>query len=201
MVNDSKLIEKIVRNVIMQLDIKPQMPGEVSKPSLFVHNADERTISRLEENWKVICEPITEIPNVIFLEVSQNILAKGALGLTDDPDSQLLSELLLQGKQITMIPVLTLEWVFSPERLRTKYHDQLVTYKKKLESFGVTFTTLEMFISSGLEKNQQSFCELLTDQEVRKYTDETIWIEKSTIVTPLARDTARELGKTIKWNE
>lgn len=104
MVNDSKLIEKIVRNVIMQLDIKPQMPGEVSKPSLFVHNADERTISRLEENWKVICEPITEIPNVIFLEVSQNILAKGALGLTDDPDSQLLSELLLQGKQITMIP-------------------------------------------------------------------------------------------------
>ncbi|MDN3015849.1 phosphate propanoyltransferase [Paenibacillus sp. BSR1-1] len=38
---------------------------------------------------------------------------------------------------------------------------------------------------------------LLTDHEVQKYVGETIYIKKMSIVTPLARDTARVTGKKI----
>jgi putative phosphotransacetylase len=39
---------------------------------------------------------------------------------------------------------------------------------------------------------------LLSEREVRNWKEHTILIYKRTIVTPLARDTARELGKTIR---
>jgi putative phosphotransacetylase len=39
---------------------------------------------------------------------------------------------------------------------------------------------------------------LLSEREVRNWKDNTIVIYKHSIVTPLARDTARELGKTIR---
>ena len=39
---------------------------------------------------------------------------------------------------------------------------------------------------------------LLSQRDVQTWKDHTITIYKGTIVTPLARDTARELGKTIK---
>ncbi|MEK3935410.1 hypothetical protein MKY41_08810 [Sporosarcina sp. FSL W7-1349] len=201
MMIDPKLIEEIVGNVIKQLGVTPSISEVSAKPLLLVHNAERETISRLEEKWEIISEPVAKVQDAVMLEVSQNVLVKGALGLTDDPDSELLSELLLQGKQVTLIPMAKLEWLVSSDGGQSPYHRHLLTYKEKLESFGVRFTTLEAFIRDGEKVEPPSLDKLLTEQGVRDCADDTIRIGKATIVTPLARDTARELGKTISRAE
>lgn len=54
-----------------------------------------------------------------------------------------------------------------------------------------------------LEHSQSAKCiafekKLLSQRDVQKWNDPTISIYKQTIVTPLARDTAKEMGKTIR---
>lgn len=154
MMIDPKLIEEIVGNVIKQLGVTPSISEVSAKPLLLVHNAERETISRLEEKWEIISEPVAKVQDAVMLEVSQNVLVKGALGLTDDPDSELLSELLLQGKQVTLIPMAKLEWLVSSDGGQSPYHRHLLTYKEKLESFGVRFTTLEAFIRDGRRWNR-----------------------------------------------
>lgn len=198
MLNKSKLIEEIVREVVIQLGKEWTVPEAPSKPMLFVHNADQETVRRLEEKWEVINEPFVKVQDAVLLEVSQNVLVKGALGLADDPDSALLAELLLQEVSVTLIPIADLKWLLKPDGRKSPYQRHLLTYKAKLESFGVRFTSLKDFVrDEECANSSQVHKKLVTEQDVRDSPNSVIFIGKSTIVTPLARDAARELGKTI----
>ena len=61
----------------------------------------------------------------------------------------------------------------------------------KIQSF-------ERFLQSGLNRHSLSFTErVLTQRRVKLVEEEKITVSPKTIITPLARDTARELGKEI----
>jgi len=214
---DPKFVEMLVREVLKQLGTQSPCPKIVTKPNIFVVNIpNDETITWMKSQWNVLNEKgdsLADTPafqEAVFFQVRQNLIVKGALGLADDRESQVLAELLLKGKTVTMVSAPDMEWLVKKvEKVETTsyYHQQLRAYKIKLESFGVRFVFLEQFLNkkyhaqahtiSG-EENLDIFPhKLLTEQGVKDHKDIEIYIRKSTIVTPLARDMAKELGKTI----
>lgn len=81
------------------------------------------------------------------------------------------------------------------------YRSHLLTYKKQLESFGVKFRSLASFTEARVDEERANCLafegKLLTEQGVKDSREASILIAPSTIVTPLARDAARDLGKAI----
>lgn len=192
------MIEDIVQEVLSQLGKSKQYGNDISLPLLYVHQADNETVQILKKEWEVT-DNLKESPDhVLFCDVSQNTLVKGALGLADDPCSKLLAEFLLNRKKVTMIPSKDLEWLLHSDEQDTPYTCQLVAYKEQLEKFGVQFVRLNEFTKLSTRAKSPSVNKLLTEKIVRSITSKIIFIERATIVTPLARDTAKELGKVIK---
>ncbi|PWA13055.1 hypothetical protein DCC39_02680 [Pueribacillus theae] len=204
------VIEEIVLEVLKNLD-----RDVFRKPDLFVINASAEEKKQLEKHWNVhsISSTCHDVPNdvqeVAFFNVTQDLIVKGALGITDTPESKMLSHLMMKGLRISLIPSIELEWILkSNEKKATNpnYVNHLLNYKNMLKSFGVYLQSLEELVprkahskeSTNLIKDQITFHEkLLTQRHVENSEETKIMIHKSTIVTPLARDTARKLGKSI----
>jgi hypothetical protein len=209
---DPQMIEEIVREILNRLGSQPALAITASNPNLVVVNApDEKTIGQLKRNWNVHCDPSnlsdlpTDFEEVVFFQASQSLIVKGAVGLADDPESVLLANLLLSGKSITLIPSVELEWLLEEDRNwvpESAYRQHLFTYKEKLTSFGVSVQSHAHFLhlSEQMESLSTHFTfreKLLTEKSVKDSHGNKILIHKSTIVTPLARDVARNLGKMI----
>ncbi|PIC70844.1 hypothetical protein CSV77_05915 [Sporosarcina sp. P16b] len=195
--NHKNAIEDIVQEVLNQLGKSKLYVNDTSLPLLYVHHADNETVQILNEDWKVTKNPEESADHVLFCDVSQNVLVKGAMGLADDPCSKWLATFLLNGKKVTMIPSKDLEWLLCLDEKYTPYKSYLFAHKEKLEGFGVHFTTLNNFTRSLKNVNNLLAEKLLTEKIVKNTLSKVIFIGPATIVTPLARDTAKELGKVI----
>ncbi|PIC83125.1 hypothetical protein CSV71_02540 [Sporosarcina sp. P21c] len=195
--NNKNIIEDIVQEVLNQLGKSKLFVNDTSLPLLYVHHADNETVQTLNRDWKVTENPEESADHVLFCDVSQNLLVKGAMGLADDPCSKWLATFLLNDKKITMIPSKDLEWLLYPDEKYTPYKSYLFAHKEQLESFGVQFTTLNNFTMSRKGVNTPIVEKLLTEKIVRNTLSKVIFIGPTTIVTPLARDTAKELEKVI----
>lgn len=208
---DHKAIEQIVLDIINKLENNSAVEEPSRKPNLLVINATEQDpIEQLKKEWHVCSESAvslntqTDFQEVIFFHCSQDLLVKGALGIADTPESELLAKFLLQGKPIQLIPSKELEWMMKPDvnvHKESVYRSHLLAYKKQLESFGVKFRSLASFAKAGVNEERANHLtfegKLLTEQGVKDSREDSILIGSSTIVTPLARDAARNLGKTI----
>lgn len=196
--NNKNIIEDIVQEVLNQLGKSKLNVNDTSLPLLYVYHADNETVQTLNRDWKVTKNPEESANHVLFCDVSQNTLVKGAIGLADDPCSKLLATFLLKGKNVTMIPSKEFEWLLSPNEKDTPYTRHLFAHKEQLESFGVQFTTLNEFTTAPKIVKSSTVEKLLTEKIVKNTSSKVIFIGRATIVTPLARDTAKELEKVIK---
>ncbi|PID05865.1 MULTISPECIES: hypothetical protein [unclassified Sporosarcina] len=196
--NKKKVIEDIVQEVLNQLGKSKLYGNDISLPLLYVHQADDEAIQMLKKKWEVTDDLKESVDHVLFCAVSQNTLVKGALGLADDPCSKLLATFLLNGKKVTMIPSKDLEWLLHSDKKDTPYTRHLLAYKEQLEKFGVQFVRLNEFTMLSTQEKSPSVDKLLTEKIVKSITSKNIFVRRATIVTPLARDTAKELGKVIK---
>ena len=197
------IVEQIVFEVLKRLESSPLN----EKPKLLVINPEEGPImKKLERQWTIIkpSSNLTEIPvDVLFFNVNQDLLVKAALGITDTPESELFSDVMIRGCKVTFILSEQLEWLLTKERNETaniEYVNHILKYKEKIESFGVNLKVEPtLSLDKGPTKLESPTFQgkLLTQRDVQSYKEENIVIEKSTIVTPLARDSARELGKRI----
>lgn len=197
---EQKLIEQIVTAVLEKLDENDK------KKNLFVVNArEQKSIEMLEKQWNIIkISASVTIPEktkeAVFLDVSQDLLVKAALGMTDTDESKLFSLFMNRGISITFIPSEELVWLLDSgvqKEMNQNYAAHLLNYKHTLEKFGVQFLSLSEFATTSRSVTRRYEKKLLTEKDVIESKSNEIFIDKKTIVTPLARDSARELAKKI----
>ncbi|AZV43776.1 hypothetical protein [Peribacillus asahii] len=214
---DRTLIDQIVVEVLKKLDMATIWESAKPKPDLLivkgVQDLDPSQLIKLETKWNVIYNDANEsdFPEtakaVIFLDATQDLLVKGAVGITDTHESKLLARYILAGVPISLIPSTSLGRIILGDNrvmINREYISHLLQYKETLKKFGVKVESFLSFIQSPLNEEQShtnepvsSTKKLLTQTDVKKCKEEKIMICQKTIVTPLARDTARELGKSI----
>ncbi|MEH7114750.1 hypothetical protein V7124_20690 [Neobacillus niacini] len=210
-------IEKIVREVLRLIDFEKQH----KKPKLLVlHHESEKSlqqIERLKRNWDIKQIPYSchEIPSdfhhAVFLEVGQDLLVKAALGLADSPESILFSKLMYRDYRIDFIPCDDLSWIIEPEKnsnSENMYVRKLLQYKFQLLEYGVHFYPLSSINpnenisisapSATIQGSHTFHDKLITKEIVEKWKIKSIHIHPKTIITPLARDIAKEKGISIK---
>ncbi|CAG9620304.1 hypothetical protein [Sutcliffiella rhizosphaerae] len=212
--NKRELVEQIVLEVLKRLPITDENTKVVTKRNLLVYKSKSNetiTSPAMEHSWNIISKSVEDetVPNdvhaVLFLHGSRDLLVKGALGITDTPETSRLASILMQGIDTTIIPTEMLKQViYEDERkvVNNEYMSQLLTYKKKLESFGVSFQSFAAFeerlATKESTKDVSTFeGPLLTERDIYLQEEDIIYISSATIITPLARDAARELRKTI----
>lgn len=203
MMIDRQTIEQIVLQVLRTLHLPP----------LYVlHAPDVADLGRLAERWNVvdIADDAT-VPEggreAAFLGVTQDVFVKAALGLADDPAAKRISQLLRRGVRVYLVPDSEFDWILdldAKDHPNPEYAALFAGYKRNLERFGARVVPWRALLAERSDhaegKTPRSAVvhrKLLTEQDVRQCTEDVIYIRPSTIVTPLARDAARELGKRI----
>ncbi|MDQ0199482.1 hypothetical protein [Neobacillus ginsengisoli] len=199
---DQQLLEQIILEVAGRLTEKPKL--------LLVYETTTTTekieylTSKFKEHWRVEVfnaddarlKEQSDYQQLVFLDVNQDLLARGAMGLTDTLSSSLLAKALLHGQSIFFEPAKDLQWLLEkrdqssiPERVK-RYQAQLLKYKKKLHEFGVWFGFVEYLRPSQHVYDRK----LLTERDIQKINTSEIWVASTTIITNLARDAAKEKG-------
>lgn len=215
---DRNLIEQIVLEVMKQLQLTSESPIQTNRPKLLVVGetsfVDPNYLLKLKTKWDTISfndlekTKLDHVNQVLFLHATQDLLAKGALGIIDTPESKLLARCLFETVPVSVIPTIYLqEQLFHKNPANQQYVLQLLKYKEQLVQFGVHVETLEGFLSKTEEDVILAATPifkkktLLTKRDVQDCAEDELVVDKDTIITPLARDTARELGKIIKVME
>lgn len=211
-----QMIEQIVQEVIKQLVTNENHLNNHDKPKLLVIGetsfVEPHYLAKLKINWNIISDKesekvkLNQVDQVLILHATQDLLVKGALGIFDTRESKLLSRCLLESIPVTIIPTVFLEeQLFNRNPINKPYVLQLLKYKEQLEKFGAYMETWENFLTKS-EKPVVTIPpgyvaakkKLITQREIQDCKESIIVVDEDTIITPLARDKARELGKIIK---
>jgi hypothetical protein len=205
---DQQLLEQIILEVASRIIEKPKL--------LLVYETTTKTekieylLSKFQDLWQVDVfntdddhlKEQFDYQQLVFLDVNQDLLAKGAMGLTDTPASLLLAKALLKGYSVFFEPSKDMRWLLEkrdqhsiPERV-IRYRTHLRKYKKKLREFGVWFGYIESLQPSQLVYDRR----LLTEKDIRTINATEMRVASTTIITNLARDAAKEKGIKI-WIE
>lgn len=201
---DSKMIESIVKEVISQLEGS----GQCVKPKLLVVSKDEDIegeINELLNDWEIVRVhdqskiSFKDIQQALFLNVHQDALVRMATGFTDTFVSKLFADLIYHEMPITMTLESSLQKLFEGNQKTHRYANyikKIVAFKETVEGFGVTFQSLQTLKAS---KNQESQAvkKLITQEDVENLVGKRLIVKPRTIITPLAKDKARELGIEI----
>lgn len=206
---DRHMIEQIVEEVVKNLLGATSAPNPKMKHNMLavgdLNRIDPALLEVLEANWNILPYDSSENPQlhtvmkVIFLDASQDLFVKGALGICDTPESELLSACIIDYVPVTLIPKTNLYKILNGEKeTNGEYFSSLMEYKEKLLKFGVEINSLEDFAApKPINSDQPDAKKLITQRDVQECKMNEIFADKQTIITPLARDTARELGKSI----
>lgn len=215
---DKTLIEQVVRAVIASMqDLGPKVAEQ--KPCLLLVHGKHRAQAEVEEiagalmtKWQVrtisfdspdLGSAANDISRAVLIDIEQDLLVRGALGLTDSPPSELLAHVLQNGIPVTLVlaPTLArmLQSVPSDDKLpepAKRYRQHIRKHRDTLVSFGAKFANLyelEEDNAMTLHFNGQ----VLTHFNVQDTDVTTIVVSQNSLITPLARDTAKEKGITL----
>lgn len=207
MINENT-IREIVTEVLKQLNFSALKPQETMKQSLLV--VDEKStlnpshMYQLSLQWDVTIVKETDLDlllsgsPVLIHNIDQDLLVKGALGFCDSTGSVLLAQLISNAVPVHLIPTKSLENTLFGDVSPSAYQSMLRNHCDTLDTFGVNVATLSDFLKSKIEMTGINFEEkLLTAHNVQVHPEEHILVSSKTIITPLAKDTARDLGKKI----
>jgi hypothetical protein len=206
---DRELIEKVVAEVLTKLTSFDTQ--SLHKPNLLVvgdySKLDPIYQQKVYSKWNIVNYHLLEdmkdhLPKrVLFLEANQDLFVKGALGMSDTSESELLARCLFENIPVTLIPLDHLHSVLvNNDQPKTEYILQLKSYKDRLVKFGVSVESIDSFLNEQIPFSKElpsGKRNLLTQRDVQAHTGKRLDIVQGTIVTPLARDAARERGITI----
>jgi hypothetical protein len=219
---DRELIAQVVAEVLKKLTSSGELAiSREDKPNLLVFGKGTSftfpSSKMISANWNMISgQSLEDIERyspkkVLFLDVSQDLLVKGAIGLTDTPESEALAHCIWAGIPVSLIPADFLSRNLFGDlgaSANQEYFLQIKGYVEQLQRFGVSVETLEVAIQSTNQIFQPSQADkasvkpigkkLLTQRDVQVHQGTQLLVDANTIITPLARDAARELGKTIQ---
>lgn len=117
------------------------------------------------------------------------------------PLARIIQRALLKGKKVTMIeetanPYSTFIREANWDKGTNVLKQELFTQLKKLQGYGVTLIHSEQ-VKSHFKTEETRRKNLLTEEDVlkaRRNQQKVIYITNGTLITPLAMDTAREIG-------
>ncbi|MCA0988654.1 hypothetical protein [Guptibacillus algicola] len=213
---DRTTIEKIVVDILKEQGFT----SRGAKPTLLVICSKEpeaKTLATLQDYWEpIVINPNTDdlpskVEEAVFLNVDQDLLVKSAIGITDTNMSFTFSELMMKGSRIYFELDTLLDRFINDSNVGTVtsyYREQLKQYYEKVVKYGVSFTKLEEIkpmnspYHSPAHEDMRRYSEkLLTQSIIESWDNEEIIISNDTIVTPMARDAARERSILIRKQE
>ncbi|MDQ0338726.1 hypothetical protein J2S00_001512 [Caldalkalibacillus uzonensis] len=213
LIKHRQLIEEIAREVVRRVCSPPRL--------LMVYNNDanpedlDLAKAALQHKWQVELhtadaapdDTLTSVHMVYFFHMDQDFIVRGALGLTDTVGAAVLAQALQSDIPVFIQVAPSLEWMFAAHDERDslstgakRYRDYLLQQVRTLLDFGVTFGTLADLakLKPGDRQGNQAIWhftgQLLTQRALQETEAKTIVVSPSVIITPLARDTARERG-------
>lgn len=214
---DREMIERIVGEVVARLSVEDTHLLAVEKPNLLVVGdisfAEPEQLSKLQAKWSIsnyVGEEkvrLDHINHVLFMHATQDLLVKGALGIFDTPESKLLSRCLMESTPVTIVPTIYLEdRLFSESPNNKAYVTHLRGYIESLLLFGARVDNFERFVevnnettaSSQKDKIGSKMKKILTRRDIQDCKENFIEVDSNTIMTPLARDTAKEMQIDIR---
>ncbi|WP_209121676.1 hypothetical protein [Alkalihalobacillus sp. BA299] len=207
------MIEQIVREVVAQLS-KEEKAGTEAKPKLLVVGdtsfLEPKHLLLLQTRWIVVHYEgekkvyVDLYDRVLFLHATQDLITKGALGIFDNTESKLLSRCFMESTPVSIIPTVYLQdHLFSSSPKNKAYVAQIQRYHQALLEFGAKVETLESFLETLTVKPKQEPLsrsakkKILTRRDVQDCKESVLKVDSNTIITPLAKDTAREMGIDI----
>ncbi|MFE8700874.1 hypothetical protein ACFYKX_09625 [Cytobacillus sp. FJAT-54145] len=201
---DSKMIETIVKEVISQLE----GIGHSVKPKLLVVSKEEGMegeINVLLKDWEIVRVhnqskiSFNDIQQALFLNVHQDALARMAAGFTDTHESKLFADLIYHEMPITMTLEASLQKLLDVNGKTHRYPNyikKIVTFKETVEGFGVNFQSVNTLKAFKMQ-DSQILKKLITQEDIENLVGKRLTVKPRTIITPLAKDKARELGIEI----
>ncbi|WP_216828736.1 hypothetical protein [Alkalihalobacterium elongatum] len=211
------MVKEIVTEVLKRVETYFQK----EKPILLViHENTEKNIlqiKQLKKDWDVVehLSANMDVPSIhqaVFLDVNQDLFVKGAVGIADTNESILLAKLLLAGVKVFLVPDESLSNILNLDKDKhpnKSYVSMLQEYENQLQRFGVVLQLLSTIVPENSKPINEPVCheqgtfsdKLLTKQVVETWRSKQINIKPNTIITPLARDIARERGIKISTND
>lgn len=207
---NKEMIEEIVKEILRNID------SPIKNKLLVNHRGMEKDLESIEwlkRHWHVVelTDANAPIPpssqNAVFLEVDQDLFVKAALGITDTKESLFFSKILLHGLQIDFILSESLWRVMheNSSNVNKRYLEMLLNYQNQLNDFGVRFFSSYHYIVPGQKMPKYIGAEyrekLLTKAVIDGWKKDTITVESNTIITPMAREAAKERKITILRGE
>ncbi|MTI70397.1 MAG: hypothetical protein FH751_09130 [Firmicutes bacterium] len=168
-----------------------------------------------EENKYSYMEIIDKVNGVIIPMTTQNTAFKLALGLQDDFISTLLWRFLWQGKKVLM-DMSNVNNNRGDEPVNPVLKQMVDDYTLKLKNMGIkevnkknyVLEVLDIFNESDLVKENEEIIDdektnkkiskkVITESDIKEIKSDKLIISKKTIITPLAKDKAKELNISI----
>ena len=212
---DPKLIESIVKQVMAKLETE----GNNTQPNLLVITYPgldiEQEISLLKQDWNIVLADKVEgnlfsgIDQAVFLNIDQDTLVRAALGLTDSPNSKLFVQLIMNEIPIMFIPDASLSQLLQMDEKNHQYSlyiKKLRYYKETIEKFGVAIKSIEELRLRNhapinkLNEQSKTSKALISLEDIMNFSGVELVMHPGTIITPLAKDKARELGIQISFS-
>lgn len=149
-------------------------------------------------------EPLSCFDEIILCSLSIPTFAKLATLIWDTPLLSICGNALFSGKKITLLKETAP--FYNQTNVPSGISDLISLYVKRLESFGITFITKDDLLKKADNiiipnmNNQLSPAKgktILTQDDIYSFKtrgEKRIYLEKGSIVTPLARDSAIDLG-------
>ncbi|WP_088032087.1 hypothetical protein [Evansella clarkii] len=211
---DEKLIQQIVEDIYRK--IKKEQNHFKEELYLISRDPPDHLVKMLSSQWTVKTKSpdeeldLSHISNAVFFDVGQDLLVKGAIGIADTAESQLFHKLIQQGAKISFLLYRTMD-IFAGEKkyapsVNETYFDMLSGYIHSIRKYGVTVLKSDQIKLLAYPEPAESkpFVydkKLLGQRDVEKWTYSSLLVSKHTIVTPLARDTAKTLSIDIRKME
>lgn len=149
-------------------------------------------------------EPLSCFDEIVLCSLSISTFSKLATLIWDTPIVSICGNALLSGEKITLLKD-TIPF-YNQTNVPSGISELISLYMKRLESFGITITTKDDYLKrtdtiiiSDIN-NKLSHAKgktILTQDDIYSFKtkgEKRIYLEKGSIVTPLARDSAIDLG-------
>lgn len=133
-----------------------------------------------------------KLPDILYLDfISLDILPQVALGIANDNISSLIKKMLLNDKKIIVLGYEKLD-------VNNGYHKLFASYYKLIEGYGITFEDNKNKEVDILNNQLKFDGKVLTKKDIIFIENcEVILVEKSTVITDLAREEAVRKNITI----
>ncbi|MBH0229713.1 hypothetical protein [Halobacillus yeomjeoni] len=213
---DREWVEQIVREVLQY----QQQGLNQEKPTIhIIHSEKMKQEDKVffEKRWNVIWvnpseETERDVERALFYHVEQDLLVKSSLGISDTPVSRWFSKLIRSGREVLFTLSPQLNWLKQKENITDMsqcYADMLMQHKDNLISYGVQFLDVKEVIphrsqnykdeGSSISSPNVYSGKLVTQRDLEKWGRKEMHVLKNTIITPLAKDKAKELNITMQY--